>query len=113
MIARTAQVAMLESFEAEENTQITSAEDARQRVIFNREEYVLDEAGRSAALYAYDLVTLEYRERAQLLATNWGKARRRGDRGERFLLCSSCGGHQSADMVGEKLTKRNDDHARG
>jgi ATP-dependent helicase YprA (DUF1998 family)/G:T-mismatch repair DNA endonuclease (very short patch repair protein) len=112
MIARTAQVAMLESFEAEENTQITSAEDARQRVIFDRAEYVLDEAGRPATLYEYDLVTLEYRERAQLLATNWGKARRRGDRGERFLLCSSCGRHQPAGLVGDKLTNWNDDHAR-
>ncbi len=110
-IARTAQVALLESFEAEENTQITSAEDARQRVIFDRAEYVLDEAGRPAVLYPYDLVTLEYRERAQLLATNWGKARRRGDRGERFLLCSSCGRHQPSGLVGDKLTKWNDDHA--
>jgi DEAD/DEAH box helicase/Helicase conserved C-terminal domain/Domain of unknown function (DUF1998)/Protein of unknown function (DUF559) len=112
MIARTAQVAMLESFEAEENTQITSAEDARQRVIFDRAEYVLDEAGRPAVLYPYDLVTLEYRERAQLLATNWGKLRRRGDRGEAFLLCSSCGRHQPTGLIGDKLTRWNDDHAR-
>lgn len=112
VIARTAQVAMLESFEAEENTQITSAEDARQRVIFDRAEYVLDEAGRPAVLYPYDLVTLEYRERAQLLATNWGKARRRRDRGETFLLCSSCGRHQPSGLAGDKLTKWNDDHAR-
>lgn len=111
-IARTAQVAMLESFEAEENTQITSAEDARQRVIFDRAEYVLDEAGREAELYPYDLLTLEYRERAQLLATNWGKARSRGDRGELFLLCSSCGRHQPAGLIGEKLTRWNDEHAR-
>ena len=110
-IERTAQVAMLESFEAEENTQITSAEDARQRVTFDRKEYVLDQAGRAAVLYGYDLVTLEYRDRAQLLATNWGKGRR-GDRGEQFLLCSSCGRHQPAGLTVAKLTKWNDDHSR-
>lgn len=112
IILRTAQVAMLESFEAEENTQITSAEDSRQRVVFDRHEYVLDESARPAVLYGYDLLTLEYRERAQLLATNWGKGRRRGDRGEQFLLCSSCGRHQQAGLTGDKLTRWNDDHSR-
>lgn len=112
IIGRTAQVAMLESFEAEENTQITSAEDARQRVIFDRAEYVLDEPGRPSVLYSYDLVTLEYRERARLLATNWGKSRRRGDRGERFLLCPSCGRHQPSGLTDQRLAKWNEDHAR-
>ncbi len=111
-ITRTAVVAMLESFEAEENTQITSAEDARQRVIFDRAEYVLDEAGRPTVLYPYDLLTLEYRERAQLLATNSGKSRRRGDRGERFFLCSSCGRHQPGGLTNERLARWNEDHAR-
>lgn len=111
-ITRTAQVAMLESFEAEENTQITAAEDARQRVTFDREEYLLDKAVRPAAMYGYDLVTLEYQERANLLVTNWGKTRRYGERGEQFLLCSSCGRHQPAGLPRAKLTKWNDDHAR-
>lgn len=111
-ILSMAQVAMLESFEAEENTQITSAEDSRQRVVFDRHEYVLDETARPAVLYGYDLLTLEYRERAQLLATNWGKGRRRGDRGEQFLLCASCGRHQAAGLAGDKLTRWNDDHSR-
>jgi very-short-patch-repair endonuclease len=103
---------MLESFEAEENTQITSAEDARQRVIFDRAEYVLDEPGRPSVLYSYDLVTLEYRERARLLATNWGRSRRRGDHGERFLLCSSCGRHQPSGLTNHRLDKWNEEHAR-
>ena len=111
-IDRTAHVAMLESFEAEESTQITAAEDARQRVVFDRAEYVLDAPASPATLHAYDLVTLEYRERAQLLATNWGRARRRGVRGEQFLLCASCGRHQSSGLTGPALTRWNDEHAR-
>jgi hypothetical protein len=111
-INRTATVAMLESFEAEESTQITSAEDARQRVVFERKEYILDEAGRNAALYRYDLMTLEYQDRAQLLATNWGKGRHRGQGGEQFLLCASCGRHQSAGLAGDKLTKWHEEHSR-
>lgn len=111
-IVRTASVALLESFEAEESTQITSAEDARQRVIFDRAEYVLDEPRRAARLYPYDLLTLEYRERADLLATNWGRSRRRGDRGEQFLLCASCGRHQPAGLEDERLARWQEDHAR-
>ncbi len=111
-ITRTANVARLESFEAEENTQITSAEDARQRVTFERAEYVLDDEVRSARAYAYDLVTLEFRERSKLLATNWGRRPRRGSQGEQFLLCESCGRHQPAGLTGDKLTKWNDEHGR-
>lgn len=111
-IVRTAQVALLESFEAEENTQITSAEDSRQRVIFDRAEYVLDDAMGASLVFPYDVVTLEYRERASLLATNWGKSRRRGDRGERFLLCPSCGRHQPSGLTPDRLSKWNEDHAR-
>jgi hypothetical protein len=111
-IVRTAQVAMLESFEAEENTQITSAEESRQREVFDRGEHLLDEADRTVELYAYDLLTLEYRDRARLLATNWGHRRRPGDRGDQFLLCSSCGRHQPNGLTGDKLNRWNDEHAR-
>ena len=111
-ITRTANVARLESFEAEESTQITSAEDARQRVVFERSEYVLDGVSQSATTYGYDLLTLEYRERARLLATNWGRSSRRGAAGEQFLLCASCGRHQPSGFTGDKLTKWNDEHAR-
>jgi len=111
LVTRTASVAMLASFEAEESTQITSAEDSRQRVIFDRAEYALDGTGGPATIYSYDLLALEYRERADLLATNWGKPARRGDRGEQFLLCPSCGRHQPAGLDNARLTKWNDDHA--
>jgi ATP-dependent helicase YprA (DUF1998 family) len=111
-IVRTAQVAMLEAFEAEENTQITSAEESRQREVFDRGEHLLDEPDRPVELYAYDLLTLEYRDRAKLLATNWGHRRRPGDRGDQFLLCSSCGRHQANGLTGEKLDRWNDEHAR-
>jgi hypothetical protein len=103
---------MLESFEAEESTQITSSKDARQRVIFQRKEYVLDDADRPARLYGYDLLTLEYRERARLVATNWGRTRLRDDSGERFTLCASCGRQQPSGLTAAKLTKWNDDHTR-
>lgn len=111
-IARTAQVAMLASFEAEENTQITSAEESRQREVFDRGEHLLDEPDRSVDLYRYELLTLEYRERARLLATNWGHRPRAGGRGDQFLLCSSCGRHQPNALTGDKLSKWNDEHAR-
>lgn len=40
-IARRAQVAFLESSEAEQNTQISSAEESRERTYFQRREHLL------------------------------------------------------------------------
>jgi ATP-dependent helicase YprA (DUF1998 family)/very-short-patch-repair endonuclease len=111
-IKKMAQVAMLESFEAEENTQITSAEDARQRLVFHRAEYVLDDPGRPVLLYAYEPITLEYRERAHLLATNWGRLSRRGAEPEGFFLCGSCGRHKPASVTGTAEKRWDDEHAR-
>ena len=76
-IRNQAEVALIDSFEAEENTQITSAEDSRQRLTFKREEHLLDNAEGAATLYPYEFVTLEFRTRANLLVTNWGRQLRR------------------------------------
>jgi ATP-dependent helicase YprA (DUF1998 family)/very-short-patch-repair endonuclease len=111
-IETVAPVALLESFEAEENTQITSAEDARQRLYFDRRENILDAAGAPATHYAYEFVTLEHRERARMLVTNWGKQARRGQRGERFELCPECGRHRPSGLAGAALTRWEDGHRR-
>src|SRR5262249_46742989 len=42
-ITRRAQVAFIESFEAEQNTQISSAEESRERTYFQRREHLLSE----------------------------------------------------------------------
>lgn len=105
-------VALLESFEAEENTQITSAEDARQRLYFDRKESILDAAGAPAVHYAYEFATLEYRDRAHLLVTNWGKQTRRGQAGDRFDLCPECGRHRPSGLTGTAATRWEDGHRR-
>lgn len=105
-------VALLESFEAEENTGITSAEDARQRLYFERKENVLDAQGAVATQYRYEFVTLEYRERAHLLVTNWGKQARRNQPAAGFDLCSECGKHRPAGLTQAMLLKWDESHRR-
>jgi ATP-dependent helicase YprA (DUF1998 family) len=93
-ISRRAEVALIESYEAEENTQITSAEDSRQRLTFKREEHLLDDRDGDVTLFPYEFVTLEFRPRAELLVTNWGRRTARSEEGERFDLCQNCGRHR-------------------
>ena len=93
-ISQAAEVALIDSFEAEENTQITSAEDSRQRLIFKRAEHLMDTTDGEAKLYPYEFVTLEFRNHANLLVTNWGRQSRGHDHGEEFDLCPLCGRHR-------------------
>ncbi|MEW6246510.1 MAG: DEAD/DEAH box helicase [Nitrospirota bacterium] len=105
-----AEVALIDAFEAEEHTQITSAEDSRQRLTFKRQEHLLDAAHREARLYPYEFVTLEFRNHANLLVTNWGRQSRETDRGEQFDLCPICGRHRPHGLTGRRLARWDENH---
>jgi ATP-dependent helicase YprA (DUF1998 family) len=109
LIENQAEVALIDSFEAEENTQITSAEDSRQRLTFKREEHLLDAEAAEATLYPYEIVSLEFRSRANLLVTNWGRQTRRGD-SDRFDLCPNCGRHRPHGLTDKKLDAWEENH---
>jgi very-short-patch-repair endonuclease len=111
-ITHQAEVALIDSFEAEENTQITSAEDNRQRLTFKREEHLLDAADAEVRLYPYEFVTLEFRNHANLLVTNWGRQSRGRDQGEEFDLCPLCGRHRPHGLT-EKRMEHWEEHHRG
>jgi ATP-dependent helicase YprA (DUF1998 family) len=109
-ITKQAEVALIDSFEAEENTQITSAEDSRQRLTFKREEHLLHGGQRDAQLYSYEFVTLEFRSHADLMVTNWGRQSRRGDQAESFDLCPNCGRHRPPGLTQKTLDRWNESH---
>lgn len=109
-ITHQAEVALIDSFEAEENTQITSAEDGRQRLTFKREEHLLDNSDGKAHIYPYEFVTLEFRNRASLLVTNWGRQSRVFGQGEQFDLCPTCGRHRPHGLTDEKIDRWNENH---
>ena len=111
-IRSQAEVALIDSFEAEENTQITSAEDSRQRLTFERHEHLLDNFNGEVGVYRYEFVALEFRTRANLLVTNWGRQARWGGQGEQFELCPACGRHRPHGLT-EKATERWDENHRG
>jgi ATP-dependent helicase YprA (DUF1998 family) len=109
-ITRQAEVALIDSFEAEENTQITSAEDNRQRLTFKREEHRLSGGKGDAQLYPYEFVTLEFCSRANLLVTNWGRQSRMAGKGEKFDLCPNCGRHRPHGLSEKRLKSWEDSH---
>jgi len=109
LIDNQAEVALIDSFEAEENTQITSAEDSRQRLSFKREEHLLDAEEAKATLYPYEIAALEFRSRARLLVTNWGRQTRRGD-SDRFDLCPNCGRHRPHGLADKKRDAWEENH---
>ncbi|MCP9469927.1 MAG: DEAD/DEAH box helicase [Nitrospira sp.] len=109
-IARQAEVALIDSFEAEEHTQITSAEDSRQRLAFKRQEYVMDFSDGEAKIYPYEFVALEFRNHSNLLVTNWGRQRRERDHGEPFELCPICGRHRPHGLTENRLARWDENH---
>lgn len=111
-IRARADVALIDSFEAEENTQITSSEDSRQRLTFERREHLLGGYEGAVKIYPYEFVALEFRPKAELLVTNWGRQTRRGQAGERFDLCPNCGRHRSHGLAPRALERWNEDHRR-
>lgn len=109
---RRADVALIESFEAEENTQITSAEDSRQRLTFERREHLLDDYDGAVTVYPYEFVALEFRPKASLLVTNWGRQARWGGKGEQFELCPDCGRHRPHGLTEKGMQRWDEDHHR-
>lgn len=107
-----AEVALIDSFEAEENTQITSAEDSRQRLTFERREYLLEDHERTVKIYPYEFVALEFRLRANMLVTNWGRQARWSSCGDRFELCPNCGRHRPHGLTERALQRWDEDHHR-
>lgn len=105
-------IAFIESFEAEEFTQITSAEEGRERVYFERKEHLLTEGGDVVELFPYPFAQLEYCHHAKILITNWGKRHGFGARGEQFDLCPTCGKHKPGGLTPKKATKWDEDHAK-
>lgn len=109
-IRRHADVALIDSFEAEENTQITSAEDSRQRVTFDRKEHLLDDGDAPVMLYPYEFSALEFRAKASLLVTNWGRQKRWGGEGEPFELCPNCGRHRPHGLNPKAAARWDENH---
>jgi hypothetical protein len=66
-------VAFIESFEAEQNTQITSAEEARQRVYFERRENLIRDGTSTALIHPYPLCTPRIPEAQPTLGQQLGK----------------------------------------
>jgi hypothetical protein len=105
-------LALIDSFEAEEHTQISADEESRQRIYFERQENTVYTEGATCQVIPYDYVSIELRPRARLLVTNLGKrSRLPGQTGERFQLCPSCGRHKPAGLSPQREKKWDDEHA--
>jgi ATP-dependent helicase YprA (DUF1998 family)/very-short-patch-repair endonuclease len=109
-IERQAEVALIESFEAEENTQITSTEDSRQRMYFERREHLLRQTTGNTTVYPHEFVAPEVRSQAQLLVTNWGRQAKWGGAGDQFSLCPLCGRHKPHSLAGKGAEKWDEGH---
>ncbi|HWR96936.1 MAG TPA: helicase-related protein [Candidatus Methanoperedens sp.] len=103
-------VAFVESFEAEEFTQITSAEEARDRVFFDRKEHLLRTNEMSVEVFPYPFAHLEMCRHAKILVTNHGKRDGFSGPGQRFELCSVCGKHRPARLTPALGQRWDQDH---
>lgn len=70
----------------------------------------MDAADGQAQMYPYEFVTLEFRNHANLLVTNWGRQRREGDHGEPFELCPICGRHRPHGLTENRLARWDENH---
>jgi hypothetical protein len=102
-------LAFVEQFEAEEQANITSDEDVRERRRFDVREGLVDEEGAQVSLFEYPFLPLEHRRSARILKTNWGRRDGSGV-GERFAICAECGRHRPSGD--ERAKKWDEDHAR-
>jgi ATP-dependent helicase YprA (DUF1998 family)/very-short-patch-repair endonuclease len=110
-ITHRTQVAFIESFEAEQNMQISSAEESRERAYFERREHLLKDAPQ-VTIFPYPFAHLELRKTSRILVSNWGKTREFGQQGERFDLCPSCGRHLPKNLSDNQTKKWHEDHAK-
>jgi G:T-mismatch repair DNA endonuclease (very short patch repair protein) len=86
-------VVFVDAFEAEENLRITSEEESRQRLVFDRREYLIAGSALQCRLYPYPLHPVELLNLAEILVTNWGPLEGKLGEGRRFWLCVECGRH--------------------
>jgi len=118
-------VALLESFEAEENTQINAAEEGRERIFFDRKDHLIFDPDQSCRIFPWEFAHIELRSGAPLLVTNWGRKRRNANPADGgFYLCPSCGRHKPTDLfargkkggtdaaTSKRAKKWDDDHSR-
>ena len=92
-LGKAVDVVFVDAFEAEENLRITSEEESRQRLTFDRREYLRAGAALKCRLYPYHLHPVELLNLAEILITNWGALDSRLGEGRRFWLCPECGRH--------------------
>jgi len=106
------EVAFIEAFEAEENTQITSAEEARQRINFERKEHLIPgEKNEESTYYPYPFAKIEHQRNARLLVSNWGRKVGPSSTGEMFRLCPNCGKHKPSHLTDRNSQRWDDGHA--
>ncbi|MBI2899240.1 MAG: DEAD/DEAH box helicase [Planctomycetes bacterium] len=107
--------AFVEDFEAEVNIKIGSEEESRQKKYYRRKEHLLRNGEDGSFVYPYLGAPLEYRRRAEVLVTNWGKSEKRGEP-IRFRLCRECGRYQEFDPnlpeESDRAIKWSSEHAR-
>ena len=111
-ISKVMDVAFIESYEAEESTQITAAEEGRERTYFQRKESLLQTEDSSIIVYPYQFCHLELCRHSKIFVTNWGKRASFDTEGERFLLCHTCGKHRSSTLTDKQVRKWDEEHAK-
>jgi len=104
-------VAFIESFEAEQFTQITSAEEARERIYFQRREHLIETPQLFVEVYPYPFAHLEHCRHAKILVTNWGRRTSLETEGEKFQLCQICGKHRPASRSDREHRRWDEEHA--
>ena len=92
-LGQAVDLVFVDAFEAEENLRITSEEESRQRLFFDRREYLLASSAVQCRLYPFVLHPVELLNLAELLVTNWGPQESKLGEGRRFWLCPDCGRH--------------------
>jgi hypothetical protein len=106
----------VDAFEAEESLRIGSEEESRQQQRHLRREFLLSSSDGTCRLYPYPFASLEYRQLASILVTNWGKTESKTGDGLRFQLCPDCGRHQPQDPSvpdhADAIAKWKDNHAK-
>ena len=107
----SAEVAFIEAFEAEQNTEISSSEEARERAYFERRESLLVKADASVEIHPYGYTDLEFIRQADLLVTNWGKRAAGATGGEQFQLCGTCGRHKPRSLTRAQAERWDTNHA--
>ncbi len=98
-------VVFVDAFEAEENLRITSDEESRQRLAFDRREYLIAGSALEGRLYPYPFHPVELLHLCEILVTNWGPLESKLGEGRKFWLCPDCGRHLPYDPTDPAQSK--------